>query len=153
VPKATDVFTAEPRTNVTPYSCSVTMSGMNAAWIHVAGELDLATAPKLEQALREAQMLGGLVVLDAREVTFIDSAGVHVIADASNDAEWGGARLIVATGRVLDRMLALTGIGAQISTLDLSTTELGPDGEARPSSAASAADLRRLSFAPRPGET
>jgi anti-sigma B factor antagonist len=111
-----------------PFQCAVSPNGQNAAWVHVAGELDLLTAPQLDRALREAQTQARLVVLDAREVTFIDSAGIHVVEAASKHSERGGARLLVATGPVLDRMLALTGVAQQISTFELSPTEQRPDG-------------------------
>ena|SRR5450759_3575784 len=72
-----------------PFLCTLTTGGTRAAWIHVAGELDLVTSPQLKRTLRTADLHARLVVLDAREVTFIDSAGVHVILDASKNAEWG----------------------------------------------------------------
>jgi anti-sigma B factor antagonist len=103
-----------------PFQCTVTPGGTNAAWVEVVGELDLLTAPQLDSALREAQLNASLVVLDAREVTFIDSAGVHVILDASRDSEWGGARLVVATSAVVDRFLGLAGVTEQVSTFDIS---------------------------------
>ena len=105
------------------FRCTVTPGGTSAAWVRVAGELDLLTAPRLESALREAQIHGRLVMLDTREVTFIDSAGVHAIERASKDFERGGVRLVVATGPVVDRMLALAGVNEQISTCDLSLSE------------------------------
>jgi anti-anti-sigma factor len=102
------------------FRCAVTPGGTNAARVEVAGELDLLTAPQLASALREAQLNASLVVLDTREVTFIDSAGVHVILDASRGSEWGGARLVVATSAVVDRFLGLAGVAEQVSTFDIS---------------------------------
>jgi anti-anti-sigma factor len=109
-----------------PFLCTLTTSGTRAAWIHVAGELDLVTAPQLERTLRTADLHARLVVLDAREVTFIDSAGVHVILDASKNAEWGGARLLLVPGAVMERILAATGVREQISTFALSPNEPAP---------------------------
>jgi len=35
--------------------CSRTGGGLDAAWVHIAGELDLATVSQLTQTLQEAQ--------------------------------------------------------------------------------------------------
>jgi hypothetical protein len=39
-----------------PFDCTWQMGGAGAAWVHVAGELDLATWPQLRQTLRDAQL-------------------------------------------------------------------------------------------------
>ncbi|MGI9082213.1 MAG: STAS domain-containing protein, partial [Thermoleophilaceae bacterium] len=73
---------APSRSAPRPFVSRQSGGGLGAAWVYVAGELDVATAPQLEQTLREAQSEARLVVLDLRELTFVDSAGVHVIVDA-----------------------------------------------------------------------
>jgi anti-anti-sigma factor len=93
----------------------------------VAGELDLATSPQLRQALGEARQDARLVVLDVREITFIDSAGVHAILDAARDAQREGHQLMLVRGPAhVDRVLALTGVSARISTFELDPTEPAP---------------------------
>jgi anti-sigma B factor antagonist len=57
--------------------------------VSLRGELDLATAPRLEHALAEA---GDRVLLDLRGLTFMDSTGVRVLLEA---AERGGGLRIV----------------------------------------------------------
>ncbi|MGO9498859.1 MAG: STAS domain-containing protein [Solirubrobacteraceae bacterium] len=52
------------------------------AWVRVAGELDLAGAPRLERTLRGAELRTRLVVTSLRELTFVDSCGVGVMASA-----------------------------------------------------------------------
>jgi anti-sigma B factor antagonist len=107
-----------------PFDCSWEAGGFGAAWVRVAGELDLATAPQLRQTLAEARVDARLIVLDAREITFIDSAGVHVILDAARDARREGRRLMLVRGSPeVDHVLALTGASAHISTFDLDPTE------------------------------
>jgi hypothetical protein len=44
----------------------------------VPGELDMATVPELEGTLRHARADAWRVVLDLRELEFIDSSGVHL---------------------------------------------------------------------------
>ncbi|HEY4897174.1 MAG TPA: STAS domain-containing protein [Solirubrobacteraceae bacterium] len=119
------------------FDCTLNTGGTRAAWIHVAGELDILTSPRLLQALREAELNARLVVVDLREVTFIDSSGVHVIVGASHDYEWGGVRLMVVPSRVVDRMFALCGVGGQLSTFELSPGEAVPGAAPRPVSAVS----------------
>jgi anti-anti-sigma factor len=45
----------------------------------VGGEVDLATAPKLEAAVEDSVARGGLLVLDLSAVSFVDSTGVHAL--------------------------------------------------------------------------
>ena len=47
--------------------------GLDATWVHLAGALDLATTPQLERTLRDSQSQARLVVLDLRELAFMDS--------------------------------------------------------------------------------
>ena len=67
--------------------------------IELAGELDIATGPDLEQAL-ETQLAQAArdIVLDLRGVTFIDSSGLRVVLVASRSATGEGRRLIVVPG-------------------------------------------------------
>ncbi|MGH2910853.1 MAG: STAS domain-containing protein, partial [Solirubrobacteraceae bacterium] len=64
----------------------------------VAGELDLTVSPQLARMLREAGARSTLVVLDLRALAFMDSAGAHVIIDASLDARLEQRALIVVRG-------------------------------------------------------
>jgi stage II sporulation protein AA (anti-sigma F factor antagonist) len=103
-----------------PFVCSWSLGGSGAAWIHVAGELDLANTPELRRVLRDAQLYARMVVLDLRELTFIESAGVHVILDAVANVRPGKGRLIVVSGPVqVDRALTLTSVASQVLIVDL----------------------------------
>jgi ABC-type transporter Mla MlaB component len=74
------------------FVCSWSIGAPDAAWVQIAGELDLATAPDLELVWGETQAQAGMVVLDLRELTFMDSSGVHAIVDASVRARGSGGR-------------------------------------------------------------
>jgi anti-sigma B factor antagonist len=92
------------------FACSRTSRGRGAVWVHVTGELDIATAPELERALLQAQSQAQLVVLDLRELAFMDSSGAHVIVDASIRARQLGRRLVLLrTPPDVDRIFMLTG--------------------------------------------
>ena len=56
---------------------SRTNVGLDATWVHLAGALDLATTPQLERTLRDSQSQARLVVLDLRELAFMDCSGAH----------------------------------------------------------------------------
>jgi anti-sigma B factor antagonist len=64
--------------------------------ITLSGELDLASAPKLDDALAKALADGGEVVLDFERCTFIDSTGISTIVRAARRlVEEGGRRLAI----------------------------------------------------------
>jgi anti-sigma B factor antagonist len=91
-----------------PFDCSWTDGGLNAAWVHLAGELDVDTTPELERTLREPQ--ARLVVLDMRDLAFMDSSGVHAIVNAAARVRRLGQRLVILRGPPeVDRLFALTG--------------------------------------------
>lgn len=101
-----------------PFVCSSTGGGLDAAWVHVAGALDIATSPELDRALRESP--ARLVVLDLRDLAFMDCSGVHTIVDASVSARHDGRRLILLRGTPnVDRVFALTGTDDEVEIGDL----------------------------------
>lgn len=104
----------------TPFVSRQSATGLGAVWVYVAGELDLGTAPQLEQTLREAQRGTRLVVLDLRELAFVDSAGVHVIVDAGIRARRAGCRMIaVRAPAQVDAVFTLIGVTGDVEIVDL----------------------------------
>jgi anti-sigma B factor antagonist len=77
--------------------------------IVAAGEIDLASAPRVESAIE--QFAGQEVVLDLRGVEFMDSAGLKVLlSQRSRLEDSGGAlRLVLSEGAVM-RLLELTNV-------------------------------------------
>ena len=74
----------------------------------------------LERALREAQQSARVVVLDLRELTFIESSGVHVLLEAAARVRPGEGRLILVRGPPhVDRALTLTDASSQVLIVDL----------------------------------
>ena len=101
------------------FACTATHGGLDAAWVNVVGELDIATTPELEQTLLESQQLAHLTVLDLRELTFIDCAGVHTIVNASLRARKDGRRLVLVRGRPdIYRIFTLTGSTDDVDIAD-----------------------------------
>jgi anti-sigma B factor antagonist len=125
------------------FVCSCTDGGLDAAWVHVAGELDLATAPELERTLRATQQQARLVLLDLRELTFMDRAGVHTIVNASINARKLGRRLVLLRGPPnVDRMFALTGSSDAVEIGDLDHSPAAPSVHALQRSLVSSSLLR-----------
>jgi anti-sigma B factor antagonist len=97
-----------------PEAFTVRTERRSDAWVVVpTGELDLATAPAVEAALGRAfQAAGaGSVVLDLRELEFIDSSGLRTLLTARRQAEEAGASFsLVAGHRGLERTLEIAGV-------------------------------------------
>ena len=107
-----------------PFVCRWKAAGSNVAWVHVAGELDIATVAQFRQKLRDAELCARLVVLDLRELTFIDCAGLHVIIDATRAARLAERRLILVRGPAnVDRVFTLTGVCEQLEISDFAAAE------------------------------
>ena len=80
--------------------------------IHVAGEVDLASAPALDEQIAALMAHGPQqLVIDLSEVTFMDSTGLGVLVKALKRSRETGTRLdlIVTSERVL-KVFAITGL-------------------------------------------
>ena len=106
------------------FECTWSEGGLNAAWIHLCGELDVDTTPQLEQTLSDPDSQAGLMVVDMREVAFMDSCGVHAIVNASARARQRGRRLVVLRGPPdVDRVFSLTGNSGDVENGDVEPVE------------------------------
>jgi anti-anti-sigma factor len=116
----TDHILAHAKGRPTAFACTATHGGLDAAWVHVAGELDSVTALQLERTLHESQQLAHLTVLDLRELTSMDFASAHTIVAASLHARKAGRRLVIVRGRPdIYRMFTLIGSSAHVDIGDL----------------------------------
>ena len=91
-----------------------------ATRIAPAGELDIATTPALEQAISEATgEPGAALVLDLRELTFMDSTGLRTLAQTNARAEDEGFTLEIVRGSSqIERVLKISGLGALLPLVD-----------------------------------
>jgi anti-anti-sigma factor len=123
-PHLADSIVDHARARPPAFECSWVNGGFEAAWVSVAGELDIATTPQLERALREAQVQARLVVLDLRELAFIDNFGVHAIVNAGIRARQVGHRLFLLRGSPgVDRVFTLTGSSGDVLNGDIRSVE------------------------------
>lgn len=85
------------------------------------GELDMATAPELEQVVMPRLDNSGWVVLDLRTLDFIDSSGLRVVVGAHRSAEERGGRFTCvrgAPGSTVHRIVEIAGIDGVIEMVD-----------------------------------
>jgi anti-sigma B factor antagonist len=76
-----------------------------------AGELDIATAPRLERVLLHERGPGDRVVLDLADLQFIDSTGLRVIVRAVEASRTGGWELTLRQGPpAVRRVFEITGV-------------------------------------------
>jgi len=89
-----------------------------ASVLTLSGELDVASAGSLEQALSEVANDKHLVI-DLRQLEFIDSTGLSVLVAANQRALDSGQRLgIVNGGTQVQRLLTLTGLTERLQVAD-----------------------------------
>ena len=106
------------------FECTWSEGGLNAAWVNLTGELDVNTTPQLEQTLSDPDSQARLVVVDMRELAFMDSSGVHAIVNASARARQRGSRLVVLRGPPdVDRVFTLTGNSGDVESGDVEPVE------------------------------
>jgi len=107
-----------------PRDVSASVTGAPVAWVDVGreddrlvhlsahGEFDIATVDVLRLALRQQLRAGRRsVALDLSAVTFMDVAGIDVIADAQQDFIASGATLLITNpSRQVSRLLRFAGL-------------------------------------------
>jgi anti-sigma B factor antagonist len=97
----------------------ISIYGQIAAVV-LSGELDIATAPELEQKLRELPPDGVTqLMLDLRRLAFIDSTGLRVVLGLANGLAPPGARVVIVRGpEAVQRVFALTGADRELLMID-----------------------------------
>jgi anti-sigma B factor antagonist len=94
---------------VTPTLLQITVRhAAGTALIALEGELDLATAPQLDETLEE---LGDQpVIVDLRELEYCDSVGLRLLLRRDAEAQEHGRRVAVVPGHApaVERVFALT---------------------------------------------
>jgi anti-anti-sigma factor len=88
----------------------------DVALITVSGELDIASAPELEQTLEQIRPeLTKLVIVDLRELEFMDSTGLSIIVRAHQRLSESNCELTLIKGQPqVQRLLDLTGVADRV---------------------------------------
>ena len=96
------------------------------------GDLDLETAYDFDEEVRRIQHTGPeTLVVDLRDVNFIDSAGLgRLVALARRGKRMGERVCFVRGSRALTRLFTLTGVGHGIEWVRTPDEAIGGRGEA-----------------------
>jgi anti-anti-sigma factor len=105
--------------SVPPLHVNTTREG-DRLRVALEGELDIVNAPNLEEELTEAQADSvDTLILDLRDVTFIDSTGLRAVLAADERARLAGARLVVVRGaEAVHRVFTLTQLDQRLEIVD-----------------------------------
>lgn len=100
------------------FHCAERSSG-RCTWVHAHGELDIVSAPPFDRVVQKALARSRLVIIDLRQLTFIDSSGLHLIIASDARARVGNRRLVIVRGPAhIDRLFALVGISDRLEIVD-----------------------------------
>jgi anti-sigma B factor antagonist len=91
-------------------------SGTRSLRVVLDGELDLASAPQLEEALERAFADADDVVLDLSQVPFMDSSGLYTIVAAVRESQTNGKCLRISSSlsAQVARLLHLVGMSESL---------------------------------------
>ena len=105
-----------------PTGFSISISDRDGrAVVVIRGELDLATAPELEAAIQGRLDDGQDVVVDLRELDFMDSTGLRVLVSAHARVEGTEQRFLIVRplpGAPIERILAVAGVEQVLDLVD-----------------------------------
>lgn len=76
----------------------------------VRGELDMATVPDVRAALRRAAREAQEVLLDLREVVFVDSSGISLLVGVDAESRRDGFGFALLAGEPVLRVIDLCGL-------------------------------------------
>ena len=84
--------------------------------VAIAGELDIGTAPRLQEALSSSAVTGSdAVMVDLSEVAFMDSTGLSLLLELDAELRRRGGRLAIACPPGAARLLFdVTGIDEHV---------------------------------------
>jgi anti-sigma B factor antagonist len=99
-----------------PFRSHLRLAG-GVARIELAGEFDMATAPEVERALEQALRAGcHRIVVDLRNLVFMDSTGLVLLARWDLGARLDGCNLALIPGREpIQRLFSITGLDRQFT--------------------------------------
>lgn len=84
--------------------------------LRLRGELDMATAPELERAVRAGgDGVGGEMVFDLSDLEFIDSSGIRALLLATQAIEAAGGRTAIVPGEKVRRVFEVAGLADMLT--------------------------------------
>jgi anti-sigma B factor antagonist len=99
---------------------SVNVSSENSTeFVVVHGDVDLATVGVLRAQLTAALERGEKVVLDLREVTFMDTQGLAAVIEAQQASAASGTRFVVVRApATVHRLFDMIGLSERLTVVD-----------------------------------
>ncbi|MEX2195066.1 MAG: STAS domain-containing protein [Thermoleophilaceae bacterium] len=90
------------------------------ARIALSGELDISSARRVEDELTSLQAQSPeMLVLDLRELEFMDSTGLRLIVRADEAARAGGTRFLIVRGpEPVQRVFQIVGLDTRLDMAD-----------------------------------
>lgn len=103
----------------------------HGTYLHLSGELDMATSPFLEAWLQGAEGNGNnAIVVDLEHVTFIDTSGIHALLRAAERTGRSGRDFsIVEVPPFVRRLLQITGTTHLLDSDDTFSRRRSPEGQ------------------------
>ena len=111
-----ELIADDPKVETEAWFSFILASAGGESRLVAIGELDLAATPTLDERVREMLADGSdQVVIDLRQVTFIDLAGVRLLLQLAQDAHDDGWRLsLIQAGAQVRQILTLSGVLDQL---------------------------------------
>ena len=104
-----------------PLAFTTTLTSAGDALISLTGELDLSGAPPLEEEIGRLAEQDGVrrVVLDLRELEFMDSSGLRTVALAERRLSAADRELVLVRGRdAVQRVFSITRMDEHLTFVD-----------------------------------
>ena len=114
-----------------PFAFDTALTSAGDATIALSGELDLSGAPSLDHEIDRLAGSDGVqrVVLDLRELEFMDSSGLRVVALAERRLAAAGRGLVLIRGaETVQRVFEITRMEERLAFVD---SPAGLDGHGR----------------------
>jgi anti-anti-sigma factor len=88
--------------------------------VRLTGELDISSADEIERAIEEVERsTTGTLVIDLRELGFMDSTGLRLILSADARAHDRGSHLILVRGQEpVDRVFRMAALDRRLRFVD-----------------------------------
>jgi anti-sigma B factor antagonist len=94
----------------------------DVATVRLVGDLDLASAPRAEEAIRrleDGERSPGRIVLDLRGVRFLDSTGLRLVLELDAAATQASQELQIIRGSaVVQRIFEVTQVSERLKFVD-----------------------------------
>jgi anti-sigma B factor antagonist len=124
---------------------TITESGPSSV-VHLEGELDLANAPELSEAMDSVRGSRERVIVDVTDLEFIDSTGLRLLVVHHGHSIIGGFEFVIAGANAdVSRTMRMAGLDVTLPLAPDLATALGDEGGAgqRPGSPSPCTDAPR----------